>query len=337
MRIWQPCPTGLCLLAILLGCASGAAEFNGPAPAVTQNAPAAARLELTLPNRADSLKFAVLGDFGNGSRRQSELADTMALVRSRFPFELVITVGDNLYGNDNANSIRRRFEIPYKALLDAGVKFYASLGNHDTPEFQRYYELFNMGGQLYYSFKAPRQDVRFFALQSEYMTVEQIGWVQKQMTESGEAWKIPYFHHPLYSSGERHGSNLPLRRILEPIFLEHGVTVVFAGHDHFYERTTPQHGIVHFVVGSGGQLRRGNIDERSGITAKGFDTDLAFLVAEIDGDELFFDAISRTGEVVDSGAIRRREKTAQEAAYAGPPPSSRARTRPASSARPAHR
>jgi len=85
------------------------------------------------------------------------------------------------------------------------------------------------------------------------------------------------------------------------------VTVVFTGHDHFYERTKPQNGITYFVVGSGGKLRAGNIDTGSGITARGFDTDLSFLVAEIDGDQMFFNAISRAGQVIDSGVIARRD------------------------------
>ena len=90
--------------------------------------------------------------------------------------------------------------------------------------------------------------------------------------------------------------------------MKYGVSVVFSGHDHFYERTKPQKDIVYFVTGSGGQLRKGNIDRRTGLTAKGFDTDQAFLMAEIDRDELFFNAISRTGAVVDSGVIRRRKQ-----------------------------
>jgi len=85
------------------------------------------------------------------------------------------------------------------------------------------------------------------------------------------------------------------------------VSVVFSGHDHFYERVKPQKGIGYFVVGSGGQLRVGNIDRSSGITAKGFDTDLTFLAAEIYGDELTFNAISRAGQIVDSGVITRRK------------------------------
>jgi 3',5'-cyclic AMP phosphodiesterase CpdA len=223
----------------------------------------------------------------------------------RFQYEHVILVGDNLYGSERPQDFRKKFEQPYKALLDAGVKFYASLGNHDSRE-QRYYKLFNMDGRLYYSFN-PKPEVRFFALESTYPEPEQIKWFEKELKSSGSHWKIPFFHHPLYSSGERHGSDIRLRRTLEPMLLEHGVTVVFTGHDHTYERTKPQNGITYFVVGSGGKLRAGGIDRDSGITAKGFDTDLSFLVAEIDGDQMYFNAISRRGQVVDSGVIPRRK------------------------------
>ncbi len=149
--------------------------------------------------------------------------------------------------------------------------------------------------------------MRFFALESSYMEPDQVAWLETELQRSTAAWKIVYLHHPLYSSGERHGSDIRLRTVLEPLLVAHNVSVVFAGHDHFYERTTPQHGIVHFVVGSGGQLRRGNIDRASGITARGFDTDYVFAVAEIQGDQMTFQAISRTGTVVDSGVIERRK------------------------------
>lgn len=291
------------LLTIGLGCRTITSGTGGPAIVVAPQTPAAPAVPL--PTRDGSLKFGVLGDFGTGGRAQYELGAQMAAVRERFPFELIITVGDNIYGGQRPRDFERKFELPYKALLDGGVKFYASLGNHDSRE-QRFYDLFNMDGQLYYSFKAPQQDVRFIALETTYPDPAQIAWVEKELKSARETWKIPYFHHPLYSSGARHGSQLNIRRVLEPLFIKYGVSVVFAGHDHFYERVEPQNGIVHFVVGSGGQLRRGNIDRRSGLTASGFDTDQAFLVAEIDGDEMYFNAISRAGQVVDSGVVHRR-------------------------------
>ena len=144
-------------------------------------------------------------------------------------------------------------------------------------------------------------------LESTYPEPEQIEWLENELKASTSKWKIPVFHHPLYSSGDRHGSDLRLREVLEPLFLKYNVSVVLTGHDHFYERTKPQKGIVYFVVGSGGQLRAGNIDASTGLTARGFDTDLAFMAAEIDGDTMHFNVVSRRGQIVDSGAIQRRQ------------------------------
>ena len=259
-----------------------------------------------LPNRPDSLKFAVLGDFGDGSDEQYALAAEMARVRQRFPYEFVITVGDNIYGSERPQDFVRKFEVPYKPLLDTGVKFYASLGNHDSRE-QRYYELFNMDGRTYYSFRPDKQNVKFFALESDYLEPEQVDWLQKELEGSREDWKIPFFHHPPYSSGGRHGSHVRHREVLEPLFVQHNVSVVFNGHDHIYERTKPQQGIVYFVAGSGGKLRRGNIDRDTGITAVANAQVRIFVVCEIFGDELVFNAISHTGQVIDSGLITRRK------------------------------
>jgi hypothetical protein len=98
-----------------------------------------------------------------------------------------------------------------------------------------------------------------------------------------------------------------MRAVLEPLFLKYNVSVVLTGHDHFYERVKPQKGIVYFVVGSGGQLRKGNIDKGTGLTAAGNDQDQSFMVAEINGDEMWFNAVSRQGQVFDSGVITRRK------------------------------
>ena len=293
----------ICSSVVTVGIGCGEAPV--PSPAVAVHAQAGATPAVPLPNRSGSLKFAVLGDFGTGERTQLDLAQQMVALHDRFKYDLVVLVGDNLYGSERPQDFKLKFEDPYKPLLEAGVKFQAALGNHDARE-QRYYKLFNMDGKLYYTF-SPKADVRFFMLESTYPVPEQIQWVEKELQASTSEWKIPVFHHPLYSSGGRHGSDLRLREVLEPLFVKYNVSVVLTGHDHFYERVKPQKGITYFVVGSGGQLRAGNIDRTSGITAAGFDTDLAFMAAEIAGDEMYFNAISRQGSVVDSGVLTRRK------------------------------
>ena len=298
--------TVACALLALLAAARGGPI--APTAAAHQAQQAGGALALTMPNKSDSLKFAVLGDFGTGSREQYDLAAQMKTAHDQFPYELVTLVGDNLYGSERPQDFKKKFEDPYKPLLDAGVKFYASLGNHDDPQEQRNYKLFNMNGKQYYTFKPDsKQSVRFFVLESSYLRPEQVAWFEQELKDSNSDWKIPYFHHPPYSSGERHGSDTQMREVLEPLFLKYNVSVVFTGHDHFYERTKPQKGIVYFVCGSGGQLRKGNIDKSTGLTAAGNDQDQAFMIAEINGDQMWFNAISRQGKVFDSGVITRRK------------------------------
>jgi 3',5'-cyclic AMP phosphodiesterase CpdA len=297
----------IALVSTVFGVA-GCREAKAPIEVLEAQGRPAAPPTVALPNRNGTLKFAVLGDFGTGDRTQLELAKQMVSLHGRFKYEVVLLVGDNIYGSERPQDFKTKFEDPYKPLLDAGVKFYAALGNHDSRE-QRYYKFFNMDGRLYYTF-SPKSDVRFFVLESTYPEPEQLQWVEKELGSSGSDWKIAVFHHPLYSSGDRHGSDIRLQAVLEPLFLKHNVSVVLNGHDHFYERVKPQNGIAYFVVGSGGKLRSGNIDRNSGLTATGFDTDLAFLAAEIAGDEMYFNAISRQGAVVDSGVLTRRRPVA---------------------------
>jgi hypothetical protein len=261
-----------------------------------------------LPGTPDSLKFAVIGDTGSGARPQYEVGAQLASAHSRFPFELVLMLGDNLYGAQRAEDFVTKFERPYAPLLKAGVLFYASLGNHDSPS-NRFYPGFNMGGERYYTFV--RQKTRFLALDTNQMDAKQLAWVENVMQRAEEDWKICYFHHPLYSNAARHGSDVGLRVILEPRFVKHGVNVVFAGHDHVYERTHPQQGITHFVGGSSGMLRRGDM-RRSPVSAASFDQDQAFILVEIAGDNLFFESRSRTGQTIDSGVIRRQSRNAAQ-------------------------
>ena len=249
----------------------------------------------------EPLRFAVIGDNGNGGKPQYEVGEQMAAALPGFPYELVLMVGDNLYGRQERQDFIDKFERPYAAILGAGIPFFAALGNHDRPS-NRDYSGFNMGGERYYTFA--RSQARFFILDTNLMDGAQLTWIDEALERADEPWKIVYFHHPIYSDGDRHGSNVEMRVLLEPLLVRHGVTVVFSGHEHIYERTTPQKGITYFIEGSSGQLRKGGITP-STLTAASFADDRTFMLVEITGDQLFFETISRTGRSVDSGVIQR--------------------------------
>jgi 3',5'-cyclic AMP phosphodiesterase CpdA len=165
-----------------------------------------------------------------------------------------------------------------------------------------------MNGERYFSFKAPRGSVRFYALDSNYMDKTQLTWLEKELSASESGWKIAFFHHPLYSSGEKHGSDTVLREQLEPLFQKYGVDLVLTGHEHFYERLKPQKGINYIILGNSAKLRRGNIAETE-IKAKGFDQGFTFMLVEIADNELQFQTIDAKGQTIDSGTMTRREAT----------------------------
>ena len=262
--------------------------------------------DLRLPMKAGSVKFAVIGDTGTGDRSQVEVANALSAIHAKVPFEFALMVGDNIYGSDSARDYTRKFEAPYKSLLSAGVKFYAALGNHDDPN-QRFYKPFNMNGERYYTFKPSlNAGVRFFALDSNYMDDKQLQWLEKELAASGSDWKIAFFHHPPYSSGATHGSADLLRDQIEPLFVKHGVSVVFTGHEHFYERIKPQKGIAYFIQGNSAKLRRGDL-LRSTLTEKGYDAGLTYMLVEIVDDDLTFQVFSSKGVTIDSGTIHKMQ------------------------------
>lgn len=277
--------------------AVGCLVLLAAAPAAAQPAPSP-----RLPSIPNAVRFAVIGDTGTGEQPEYQVAAKLTEYHREFPFDFVVMMGDNIYGSERPEDFVRKFEQPYKSLLDAGVSFYATLGNHDKQD-ERFYKPFNMKGQRYYTFS--KGNVEFFVLDSNYMDPKQLAWLEQQLSGSRSHWKIAYFHHPLYSSGAAHGSESDLRALVEPLFIKYGVQVVFSGHEHFYERVKPQNGIAYFTEGGSAKLREGNIT-KTDLTAKGFDTDRTFMVVEIAGDRLYFQTVSRTGSLVDAGTIDRR-------------------------------
>jgi 3',5'-cyclic AMP phosphodiesterase CpdA len=267
---------------------------------------ALAAQDFKFPLAQDSVRFAVIGDMGTGEKPQYETAQKLIDSRVAFPYDFVIMLGDNIYGGSKAKDFELKFQNPYKPLLDAGIPFYACLGNHDNPN-ERQYKPFNMNGESYYTYK--KGNVRFFVLDSNYMDPKQLAWLESQLKSSPTSdWKICYFHHPLYSSGRFHGPATDVRQVLEPLLIKYGVNVVFSGHEHVYERVHPQHGIYYFTEGSSGELRPNNLN-KTAVTDKGFDTDRTFMLVEIAGENMYFQTLARTGALVDSGIIKKQPAT----------------------------
>ena len=255
----------------------------------------------------DKLRFAVIGDWGDGSDDQAALGKQMLSAYQKSSYDFVLASGDNIYPNGAARHFVKKFEEPFRGLLRNDVKFHTVFGNHDVQEGrqdQRGYPLFNMEGRHYYTLRRGNGLVDIFMLDTTDYDSVQAGWFENDLRTSTARWKIVVMHHPLYSSGKKHGSSVKLRRKIEPLLSQYKVNVVFAGHDHIYERVKPQHGVQHFVTGAGGKLRHGNVNKESTLTAAAYDKDNHFMLIELDDRKINFKAISETGDLIDSGAIK---------------------------------
>jgi hypothetical protein len=275
----------------------------GPPAAAARPLPPGATSPLPMPQIRFSTVFALMGDSGSGDQSQLAVAQAMLTyfnTARRFPF--VLMLGDNLYDDDYTNE----FLTPYKPLLDRGVRFYATLGNHDR-DLEIHFKPFNMGDRDRYAFD--EGNARFAVLNSNHPSdPEQIKWLNGVYTDAGTKWRIAFFHHPLYSSGQHAAeSHDVIRPALEQALVSNQVNAVFTGHEHMYERTKPQKGVQYFVSGGGGRYlydyHPSEFDE-IGLSEH------HFMVAEIAGDRLFFEAIAHTQKLIDCGVIYRTPEAA---------------------------
>jgi hypothetical protein len=260
---------------------------------------------LPMPQIRGGTVFALMGDSGSGDQAQLAVAQAMLTyfnTARRFPF--VLMLGDNLYDDDYTNE----FSVPYKPLLDRGVKFYAALGNHDR-DLEIHFKPFNMNDVDRYSFD--QGNARFAVLNSNHPADPlQIQWLDQVYADAGTKWRIAFFHHPPYSSGQHEAESRDvIRPALEPALIRNHVDVVFSGHEHLYERIKPQHEVKYFVSGGGGRYlydyKPSEFDE-IGLSEH------HFMVAEIAGDRLFFEAITHAQELIDCGVIYRTNDAAMK-------------------------
>ncbi len=265
----------------------------------------------------DEIAFAVLGDNGSGGRNAMNVARAMADEYVTAPYGLVLLAGDISYYGSIDDRWEDVFVRPYRPLIDAGVEWELAIGNHEIEEKRSDDAAAEIDAQLrrfgkpgtYYRVTHGPMDV--FVLDSSTpaatgeKAADQLAWLDGELERSTSPWKVALLHHPPYSSG-KHGSDLAVRRALEPRFVDGGIDVVFTGHDHHYERTLPQRGVTYFVSGGGCKLSDTSTSDFTAFSA----SVLQFLHCTVRGDEMEVRCLRETGELVDRVTITRRGATA---------------------------
>jgi UDP-2,3-diacylglucosamine pyrophosphatase LpxH len=254
-------------------------------------------------------RFAVVADTGSGNINQYAVGRALARYHQKSPFDRILLAGDNIYTNGEFSKIKEAFAIPYKDLLDRGVKFYASLGNHDVRsangDLQVAYPQFNMQGKRYYTHGT--KDVKFFVLETneivDSMSAErmaQLAWLDRELGASKAKWNIVYGHHNIYSAGV-YKINAIMERDVTPILKKHNVKLWINGHDHNYQRSQPIDGITYLVCGGGGATLYPV--EAQSWTAFAQQVH-SFGVVEVYADQLLITGIDSKSEIIDRGIVK---------------------------------
>ena len=250
------------------------------------------------PGSGEPVRFVVFGDSGSGGERQYAVLDQLYTVK----FDLMLHTGDVAYDSGTARELEQHFFDVYAPLI-ASIPAFPTSGNHDyatdgAAPFRAAFDLPDNGApagiERWYSFDWG--DIHFVALDTERVNREQVEWLDRDLAGSKLPWTVVYLHRPPFSSGD-HGSDQDVRRSFVPVFERYGVDVVFAGHDHHYERTVPQNGVTYIVTGGGGRGTRGV--GTSSFTAYSQSV-LHFVYAELVDGRLRIFALDGTGTEFDS-------------------------------------
>lgn len=241
------------------------------------------------------IRVLAFGDFGTGSKEQKQTATAMLNFHRQTPFDFAVTLGDNFYGSGMESTTDPRWKTWWDELYDPlGIKFYATLGNHDwgfadSPAAELLYSQMSPSWRMpapYYTFTAG--PVQFFAMDTNEVSEAQLIWLKEELEKSRARWKLVYGHHPVYSHGA-HLDNPGLIRRLLPI-LKGRADVYLAGHDHDLQHLKEEGGVHFFVAGGGGAGIRPITPGPRSLFAK---SSYGFSVVEADAKQLkvrFIDA-----------------------------------------------
>ncbi len=276
---------------------------------------------------AAPITFAAIGDFGSDYISTRQVAWRINSWQPQF----IITLGDNNYPAGSAATIDRNigqfyhdYIGRYKGRYGMGAftnRFFPSLGNHDwlTTNAQPYLHYFNLpGNERYYTFT--RGPVQLFCLDSDKNEPDgtshdspQAQWLQEQLANSTAVWRLVYFHHAPYSSGEVHGTHTGETSRMRWPFHEWGVDAVLAGHDHVYERVHTN-GLVYFVNGLGGDSKDKFHPVPVAGSAVRYNTDFGALRIDAAENYILFRFFSRHGAQIDSYRMEPQRRPAAPAA-----------------------
>ncbi len=260
----------------------------------------------TGPPLPDELGFAVVGDAGNASVTQQQVADQIASWATTHRVDAVLTAGDNVYPDGDPADYAAAIDTPYAAL--APRPFWPALGNHDVQTGHGADELAHLGitadvpgtGAYERDVTQGSVTVQLLFADSNAITQTQTTWLADRLVAGTFDWRVVLFHHPAWSCGP-HGNNATVIAQWVPALDAHA-DLVLQGHDHLYEhfdRTAGDHTVPYLVTGGGGAPLYDSGTCTATPTRTAWKKRHHFLWIDATDTGLSVTVVARTGEVLD--------------------------------------
>jgi len=271
----------------------------------------------TLITRADSsqpFRFVVIGDHGQGTVWMHNIAQR---INHRTDFDLLLTVGDNIYGSTtcNVNGAPGWYDPFWFRLYGSTMKrvpVFPALGNHDkdTANGQYQVDFFHSptngpGDQIEKNYSFDYGNVHFIVIDSDPFQNNETdvmasitSWLSNDVAQATQTWKMALYHHPAFTSQGSHNDNANVKAQIIPILKAGGVQYIFQGHNHFYERINAINGIHYNTCGACGAFLYG-ISNRKEYSAQLIADRHSYTVVDIQGGRLKLEQFDETNGKID--------------------------------------
>ncbi len=217
---------------------------------------------------------------------------------------LVISVGDLVENGDTeADWDNQFFDPAYPDIQNmlSLMPYQSAIGNHEQTGalFVKYFP-YPFVNRRYWSFDYGPAHFTVIDQYTSYIPGSaQLQWIQEDLAATAKPWKFLVFHQPGWSAGN-HANDLNVQNYIQPLCVQYGVSIVFAGHNHYYSRAVVS-GIEHITTGGGGAPLLQPVPGFPNIvtTSKSYH----FCKVEIDGRRLHFDSVDSSGALIDSFSL----------------------------------
>ena len=269
----------------------------------------------TAPDPSAPFSFIYFGD----THKSVHWGELINKAYERFPDAAFYSIGGDLVSTGlHRDDWDQLFE--YSSDVIKNRPLMSTLGNHDDQNglgAWMYTDLFdlppngpsNLLSEYTYSFKYG--DALFIMLASTLPIEEQTAWLETQLKNSDEKWKITMFHFPPYSYEEDYPV---IRKEWGTLFDKYHVDLVFSGHVHYYMRSKPMYeekpvkdpadGTIYVIsIAIPNRVRPMKNEEFVDVRFAG---EHLYQKIDINGDELLFNAYNIEGKTVDSFKINKK-------------------------------